>query len=224
MATTDSESGKGPTAPYISFQTLKTVSKDMKEHQVPSRIDRSVFRNLSGGVVGQLLPALKFLRLTDDEGTPTTDLKTLVEAYDTDKWSPTLGKILRTAYVPIIALNLETATPSQFDEVFRRTYAGTDEVGRKSKTFFLTAAQEAGIKISPYILKGRKSATRGPTIKRRVTRQHGANPVLPNEPTPANAAPKTASETLLGYLDAEMGDAEKNAIWTLLQYFKAKGQ
>lgn len=82
MATKEKTDSKGgPTAPYISFLTVKNVLKDMKERGTPTRIDRSMFPNLAGGTVGQLLPALKFLKLTSDAGVPTDDLQRLVAAH-----------------------------------------------------------------------------------------------------------------------------------------------
>lgn len=221
------DNGKNPSAPYISFNTLKTICADMKEHLVvPSRIDRSVFPSLSGGVIGQLLPALKFLKLTDDSGVPTAQMHSLVETYGTDQWPEVLGKIIRASYVPMFQMNLEIASSRQFDEKFRETYAGAEEVGRKSKAFFLSAAQAAGIKISAYITKGRK--TRATPTKKRAPKQNGnglINTVTPgdhNPPPPPTS--KLPSEVLLGYFDADMSDTEQSAVWTLLKYFKAKGK
>src|SRR5271170_37777 len=93
------ETKRGPTAPYTSFLTVKNVLKDMKEHGTPTRIDRSVFPNLAGGTVGQMLPALKFLRLTNEAGVPTDEMKKLVDAVSSQEtWSAELSKIVRAAY------------------------------------------------------------------------------------------------------------------------------
>ncbi len=155
------EATKGLTAPYPAFQTLKTLVKPMKEHGPPSRIDRSVLTSFSGAVGGQVLTMLKFLKLTDDSGHPTTDLSKLITTYDTDQWRPALAEVVRKAYAPLFQLNLETATPNQFNEHFRKTYPAAEEVSRKSMTFFLSAAREADIKISPYIMKNKKPRLNG---------------------------------------------------------------
>src|SRR5258708_2589078 len=124
-------------APYVAFQSIKTLAKDLKAHGVPSRIDRSVLGNFSGSVAKQVVTALRFLGLTDVNNHSTVDLDLLVKAYDTAAWSPTLADVIRTAYAPMFQLNLETATPSQFNEKFRKTYPGADAVMRKQSTFFL---------------------------------------------------------------------------------------
>ena len=56
------------TAPYTSYRTFNTFIEDLREHGVPSRIDRSVLPRFSGVVGGQLMHALRFLGLIDDEG------------------------------------------------------------------------------------------------------------------------------------------------------------
>src|SRR6266702_3996579 len=177
MATPDKDDGgKGPTAPYISFLTVKNVLKDMKEHSPPTRIDRTVFPNLAGGTVGQLLPALKFLKLTNDMGVPTDEMHSLISAHGTEAWAATLEQIVRSAYAPLSKINLEGASPGQFVEIFRKAYPGTEDVSRKSQTFFLNAAREAGIKISQYIMKNKKPRT-APNKKRvpKVSKNNGSD-------------------------------------------------
>jgi len=226
MATMDRDEGaKGPTAPYISFLTVKNVLKDMKEHSPPTRIDRTVFPNLAGGTVGQLLPALKFLKLTDDTGVPTNEMHNLISAHGTEAWGATLEQIVRSAYAPLFKINLEGASPGQFVEIFRKAYPGTEDVSRKSQTFFLNAAREAGIKISPYIMKNKKPRT-APNKKRvpKAAKNTGSgtkNDGHADDLTVHNQN-KLPSEILLGLYDTNMDNETQSAIWTLIRYFKAK--
>lgn len=224
------ETKGGPTAPYISFLTVKNVLKDMKQHGTPTRIDRSMFPNLAGGTVGQLLPALKFLKLMDDSGVPSDDLKKLIAALGTeDAWASELSKVVRASYAPLFKLNLEAASPAQFVELFRATYPGTEDVSRKSQTFFLNAAREAGIKISQFIMRNKKPRS-GPTKKRAKSGTgnaadssggNGAGRQNDND----QSTQKLPSEILLGLLNpADMKKPEQDAIWTLIIHFKAKGQ
>jgi hypothetical protein len=216
---------KGPAAPYTAFQSLKTMAKQMKEHGVPSRVDRSVLTNFSGAVGSQVITALKFLKLTDDDGHPTVALRKLVDAYDTDAWATVLAQIIRDAYAPIFKMDLETASPGQFSERFRATYPGADAVLQKSTTFFLNAVREANIKVSPYIMKNKKPRS-GPA-KKRAAKTNGERGGVTNQPPPAPAQPTTdklPSEIMLSLFDHEMKDAEKQAVWTLIQYFKMKGK
>jgi hypothetical protein len=224
-----SDGGKGPTAPYTSFLTIRNIVRDMKQHSVPTRVDRSVFPNLAGGTVGQVLPAMKFLGLIDPDGHPTDALHSLVASVETDAWGKALGEVVRSAYHPLFTINLEAASPGQFLELFRKTYPGTEDVSRKSQTFFLNAARDAGITISPYIMKNKKPRS-GPTKKRapkaknaadgRANTQNGSGTDVP----PLHTQPKLPSEVLLSLFDGEMQSEEQDAIWTLIKYYKAKGK
>ena len=214
--------------PYTSYQTLKTMAQQMNEHGLPSRIDRSVLTNFSGAVGTQLLTALKFLNLTDNDGHPTDALNELVTSYGTEEWSKNLSDIVRKAYEPIFELDLQTASPNQFTDKFRAAYPSTEDVSRKSITFFLNAAQDSEITISPYILKNKKprlaSKKKGAGAGARK-RNTGASAKSNSQPPVDDAQPKSPSEIILGFFDPEeMEDAEQEAVWTLLKYFKSKGQ
>lgn len=222
---------KTPTAPYTAFQTIKTTAKYMKEHGVPDRLDRSVFPTFSGAVIGQLITALKFLDAIDADGRPKPALKALVHAYETDAWATTLAEVIKKAYVRLFDLNLETASPQQFTERFRKEYPAAEDVSRKSITFFLNAAREGQIKVSPYIMRNKKPRS-GPT-KRRAPKANGTaatqNSNGATQQTSPSATVETAakksSEIILGLLDMkEMTKEEQDAVWTLLRFFSRKGQ
>jgi hypothetical protein len=215
------------TPPYTSYRTLKTFIEDLREHGVPSRIDRSVLTRFSGVVGSQLMNALRFLGLIEDHGRPTQRLKELVSAHGAGHWPEKLLELLRQEYAPMFAIDLETATPSHFNEAFRRAFPAADAVVQKCVTFFLYAANDAGVKISGRVLKGRKP--RSPTPRRKHAPAHP--PAKESEAGPAGPQPDTPplegkkpSEILLTHLDPhEMDDEQQAAVWTLLKYFKARG-
>ncbi len=232
---TDGNTGLSP--PYVAFQSIKTVAKNMKEHSVPLRVDRSVLDNFSGAVGKQIITALKFLKLTDDAGHPNDTMRALVGAYDTTGWPDALSGVLREAYAPIFNLSLEAASPSQFNENFRKAYPGADAVQRKCMTFFLNAARDAQIKISPYIMKNKKP--RSAPTKKRLARTNGSGV----DPQPDTSAAKAAaaaaaeaeaarraaanadkkpSEVLLNLFNKDMKPPEQDALWLLIKFFKAK--
>ena len=126
--------------------------EDLHSHGVlPQRIDRSVLNRFSGGVGNQLMTALRFLGLVDADDRPTDSLRSLVDAFGSDEqWQAALQAVIREAYVPVVAVGLESATPAQFVEAFR-TYPGTEEVRRKSEVFFLNAAKDAGLPLTKRI-------------------------------------------------------------------------
>jgi hypothetical protein len=164
------------TPPYIAFQSLKTLCATLKEHGIPGRIDRSVLGNFSGAVGGQVMTALKFLHLTDDDNHPSQLLRDLAEAHGTDRWSQTLAGVVRDAYKPIFELNLEAASPAQFNEKFRTAYPGKDETLRKSQGFFINAIREAAIPTSSYLMKNKKPRS-GPTKRRAKPHSRATAPV-----------------------------------------------
>ena len=215
------------TPPYTSYRTFRTFTEDLREHGVPSRVDRSVLTRFSGVVGTQLMHALRFLGLIEDQGRPTQRLKELVNAHGEGHWSEKLLELLRQEYAPMFAINLETATPSHFNETFRKAFPAADAVVQKCVTFFLYAANDAGVKISGRVLKGRKP--RSPTPRRKhasahpPTKEFEAGPSSP-PPDASRSEGKKPSEILLMHLDPnEMDDEQQAAVWTLLKYFKARG-
>ena len=218
------------TPPYTSYRTFKTFIEDLHEHGVPSRIDRSVLTRFSGIVGTQLMHALRFLGLVEDDGRPTERLKGLVKAHGTGNWSEKLLELLRDEYAAMFAIDLGTATPSHFHEAFRKAFPAADAVVQKCVTFFLYAANDAGVRISGRVLKGRKP--RSLTPRRKPAKPASAHPPIrefeaapspPQAPLPPIEGRKP-SEILLTHLDLDAMDEEQQAaVWTLLKYFKARG-
>jgi hypothetical protein len=228
MAGGSSEQAKSTkTPPYTSYRTFQTFIEDLREHGVPSRIDRSVLTRFSGVVGTQLMHALRFLGLIEDHGHPTQRLKELVNARGAGHWPEKLLELLRQEYAPIFAIDLETATPSHFNESFRKAFPAADAVVQKCVTFFLYAANDAGVKISGRVMKGRKPRSLTPRRKhasaQAPTKEVEAGTPRP-QPDTARIEGKKPSEILLMYLDPnEMDDEQQAAVWTMLKYFKARG-
>jgi hypothetical protein len=139
-------------------------------------------------------------------------------------------ELLGHEYAPMFAIDLETATPSHFNEAFRKAFPAADAVVQKCVTFFLYAANDAGVRISGRVLKGRKP--RSLTPRRKLAKPSFAHPPIkefeaaPPQPQPVTSRidGKTPSEILLTHLDPnEMDGEQQAAVWTLLKYFKAKG-
>jgi hypothetical protein len=213
--------------PYTSYRTFKTFIQDLREHGVPSRIDRSVLTRFSGVVGTQLMHALRFLGLIEDHGHPTQRLKDLVNAHGAEHWGDKLLELLRQEYTPMFAIDLETATPSHFDEAFRRAFPAADAVTQKCVTFFLYAANDAGLRISGRVMKGRKPRSLTPRRKHAtahaLTKEFEAMASQPQLDS-SRTEGKKPSEILLTYLDPnEMDDEQQAAVWTMLKYFKSRG-
>ena len=220
------------TPPYTSYRTFKTFIEDLHEQGVPSRIDRSVLTRFSGVVGSQLMHALRFLGLIEDDGRPTQRLKELIKAHGAGHWPEKLLEVLREEYAPMFAIDLASATPSHFNEAFRRAFPAADAVVQKCVTFFLYAANDAGVKVSGRVLKGRKPRSLAPPRRKPARpafapppmKEIEAGPPPPPQPAPPLGDMRKPSEILLAHLDPdEMDDEQQAAVWALLKYFKARG-
>jgi hypothetical protein len=109
-----------------------------------------------------------------------------VDAYGTDQWPDALGRLLRENYPALFGIDLAAASPAQFNERYRSAFQGGEQVQRKSMTFFLNAAREAQIEISPHILKNKKPRSASVPIRRRV----------PRSPTSSAATVSSRDQTL----------------------------
>ena len=131
----------------------------------------------------------------------------------------------------MFAIDLETATPSHFNEAFRQAFPAADAVVQKCVTFFLYAANDAGVKISGRVLKGRKPRSLTPRRKpAKPAFAASADKGVRGSAAAASGSPcpriegRKPSEILLAHLDLnEMDDEQQAAVWTLLKYFKARG-
>ena len=179
--------------PYVSYRTLRNYLEALAVSGAPNRIDRSVLGNLSGLVQSQLLTAMRYLDLINEEGVPTARLTELV-GVEGSKRSQVLTGILQNAYPFMFgSFKLSGATPGQVRERIEAQGVSGETV-RKSVAFFLAAAKDAGI-ILPTHLKTRQMAR---TARRRNSRgstngtQKGESATLPVTDQP-NGATRTVS-------------------------------
>jgi len=148
-----------PLPPYLSYKTLRNFLDSMKV-TLPSRIDRSVMPSLSGANQGALITALKFLELVADDGTPTPNLARLAKAQDAER-KKFLKEIITSAFIFLFTepFNLRSATPRQLEEQFSTKTSATGETIKKCIAFFLAAAKDGDIELSPYLKKMRYTKT-----------------------------------------------------------------
>lgn len=146
--------GKQVIAPYLSHKTFNNFIDGLRTG-VPARIDRSVMSSLSGTAQAHLLHALRYLGLIEQDGTPTDSLNALATAQDAEK-QRILKEILTKSYPFVMnaGIDLERCTGKQIEEAFATTGASSETL-RKSLTFFLATAKQAGLKLSPHIKRAR---------------------------------------------------------------------
>lgn len=138
----------------------------------------------SGSNGTQLMTALKVLGLIDDQGRPGGDLERLVRL-DGDERRDAWRAVLRRRYAPLFSLDLQRATRAQFRDAFR-AFGTNDAVLARCERFFVQAAQDAGVELSPYILDRR----RGPR-RQAGSRQRAVPPQV--NPVPARQSPPPAA-------------------------------
>ncbi len=177
------EKSRSRLPPYVSYRTFRNFIEGLQQ-RVPSRIDRSYWGDtLSGSTGTQLMAALRFLGLIDAKGQPTARLQPLVSAKGEQR-AELLREIVSEAFGFIMhsSLELQNATYSQLDEIFRETFQLTDEVKRKCIKFFVELATDAGMPLSPFIIKRFRSPRTSTGIKipaKRTVFRTSRNLVMP---------------------------------------------
>ncbi len=148
--------------PYMAWTTFENILETLGSKGLPDQIDRSLLTNRSGGDQAQFLRAARAFGLIDAQGRPLDRFKTYIA--EPEKRREILREILAEAYPTVLALP-SGATPSQLDGAFRAFGIEGDTV-RKAETFFLNAARQAEIDLSPHF----KSTRPGTGAKRRSPR------------------------------------------------------
>jgi hypothetical protein len=144
------ETKKTESPPYIAYGTFLSFIKGLQKTGIPSRIDKSLLRNMSGGNQSALLAALRWFQLIDEVGAHGARLEALVNAGEDA--AKQLGKILPDAYTFMTdgTIALDKATGAQVEEKFR-AYGLSGSTVIKTMAFFITACKEAGIPLSAHI-------------------------------------------------------------------------
>lgn len=142
--------------PYLPYKSFKNFLEGLRV-AMPARIDRSIMGSMSGGGQSLLIAALKFLALTTAHDAPTEKLTRLVNS-EGQEWQKVFKDILTSGYAFVFkdGFDLMRSTPRHLDEQFETTGISGDTV-RKCVAFFIAAAKDAGIQLSPHILKAKRS-------------------------------------------------------------------
>jgi hypothetical protein len=146
----DNEPKRGTPA-YVPHKTLSNFINSLKENGTPSQIDRSVLKSMSGSDQSAILGSLKYLGLISEQGVPTTDFQQLIDS-DEEHRRPLMRNVLTKAYAFLFSgsIDLKRATTKQVEDAFRdQGISGSTVV--KCMAFFLAAAKEAGIGVSPHV-------------------------------------------------------------------------
>jgi len=155
--------------PYVSYRTFRNFI-DGLQSGIPSHIDRSYWgERLSGSNGTQLMTALRFLGLVDTEGTPMTRLLQLIPATGGHR-AEILKQIAYSGYDFLVnrSFDPQSATYAHLEKAFYDSYDVTGDVARKCIKFFLEIASDAGVPLSPLIIKKSRTMRAASTKKRAV--------------------------------------------------------
>ena len=217
-------------APYISFASLLRVLEALRGSRPHDKAVRRFIEDLDKTRSTHRIAAMRFLGLLDADTMPTPALSHALGTIGTAAWSGTLALTIKNSFYPLLALDLANLALTEFETAFARHYAGSEAVLRKSRTFFVHAAIQAKIPLSPGLARSAKPRagdrvietgrnhlrpTVSPGGERRGSSADGMNAV---EPLPSLAV------RLLAELDTHtMDDDVRQAFWTLLRHIKDQG-
>ncbi len=201
--------------PYVSYRTFRNFIDGLQQ-RVPARIDRSYWGDTLSGSTGiQLMAALRFLNLIDDNGKPATRLKPLVIAKGNQR-EELLKEIALESFSFALQgpLDPQSATYGQLNEFFHETFQLTEDVGRKCIKFFVELAHDAGISLSPFITKRLRSSHTTPgtkTISKKTIHRTKRNLIIPQdiEEIPENISWNRMLLTKFPSFDPNWGDEIK---------------
>lgn len=150
---------------YCSWGTMQNALNQLAK-ATPTHLDRSAFTGIAWTVQTQLLTGFKFLGLTDETGKTKPELIALAE--DTANRKVNWERLLRDRYRFVFEkVDLSTATPKQLQEAMAASGINGDTQDRAIR-FFLSAAEFTGIKLSPFLMKGRKPSAATPRKRTRT--------------------------------------------------------
>ncbi len=142
--------------PYISYRLFRNFLERLQQG-IPARIDRSYWEReglLSGSSGTQLMAALRYLNLIDENGRPHERLKPLVSATGQQR-AALLREIARESYSFALegSLDPHNATYAQLEEIFNEKFQLNGQLSRKCLKFFCEISNDSGVQLSPFITK-----------------------------------------------------------------------
>lgn len=139
-------------AAYLPLATLLTAFDHLKAIGIPNKIESRTFPSMSSQSTSQLLSALKFFELIEDDGTPKPLLYELVQKPEERK--TLIRQLIETHYPDIVEKDFAKLTVTELDGALAgKRYNVQGDTRKKAKTFLLKAAQFAGFTVHPLLTK-----------------------------------------------------------------------
>jgi len=171
--------------PYLSFKTYWGFIDELLALPLPPALDRSLMKTKSGTDQLNLTSALRSFGLIDADQV-ITGLKDLEGSDEAARISWLAASILEN-YPAQMAVSESNGTEQQLRQSFREAFnLESADTQRKAMTFFLHAAQKAGIKLSPRF-PATRSGSGAPGVskpKRTATKRTVNKPDTGQQPPP----------------------------------------
>ena len=144
--------------PYVPWKTFISVLESFTKF-LPGHVHKSMWPSYSGATQSQVMLALRFLNLIEEDHAPSELLRRIAEA-DKAQWPTLMQEVLKKSYVALMQCDLTKATPGSFDAEIRK-FGQEGDTHRKAASFFLQAAKYANVPLSPLLAqKGGLSSSR----------------------------------------------------------------
>jgi hypothetical protein len=152
------EEGKKQPPPYISYKTFGNFMGELQQH-LPTRVDLNYLSDQFSASTGtQLMYTMRFLKLIDQNNRPLPRLKLLASGATGEHRAAILRQVADETYPFIFrgTIDIRNATYAEVQDVFLNNYRMESSVCRKCIEFFVEFSKDAGIPVSPQLIKERQ--------------------------------------------------------------------
>ena len=230
------ENGERAVLPYGSWKSFIAFIGKLNKTALPPRIDSSVMTGMSGSGKSELRAALRFLGLIDSADSVTPNLKGLVAAHGTEKWSEVLGEVLLNAYGA--ANNVLGGEMEWLDngtaQLLREKFTAVSGMGGaaldRAIRFFLAGLDDAGITYSPHFkVRGARTASiKRPSIKKQKRAAKVDTRQVEGAPPPAGTVavrlPIRGKPDAVITIPTDISEAEWAMIETFVRTYQKLGE
>jgi hypothetical protein len=162
----EGEGEKEFTPPYnITWTTLLNFMERLQGETLPNRIDRTYLSTYSGATQTYLISALRTFGFIGPNNEVLDSLREMVR--NSDDRPKLIADLLRNHYPGPVRLGMTNATTGELIEAFDKDFGQKGNTARKAMTFFLHAAQYAGLQLSPHWKYSRPGPGGGPRPNRK---------------------------------------------------------
>ncbi len=152
---------------YLSFRTFLGVIDNLRENGLPSQVDKSIFASRSGSDQSQIMSALRFLGLIDEDHKTQQDLERLVGSKaNSQEEKQVFSEILKKRYAKIFdQINPANTTINQVQRIFSDYGCKGTTIGRAVR-FFIRSLEYCEMEVSTRLTARARRGTQWGTRSR----------------------------------------------------------